>query len=470
MEEVPDLVFLNCCHLGALERAPENFDRLSYSMAKALIEIGVRGVIVAGWAVDDRARRGFARTFYEGFVGRNLPFGDAVFAARETVYDDLADVDDLGRLSGLRRAQLAVRSGGRRDARRLRNPQAPGDWVAVEELLVELLGWPNPRGKRATPTPTRIARASRRGSRASSNKLPKDWRLTASVQAAAGKAYFELGDRFFETARQHYIFGLGLEGGEQPASVAIIEQLANLEARLADDDGIEPSRAGALIDTAIARIDGLLALASSGDSMRFAPPVAPRTSRDTRQRVQVQGRIARSSDPPDQIRPETRSAIRRRPCQEPRCVRIGERVARRSELRHLFGIECPVPASVAVAAKPGVAAFQSHRQGDCRRMHATRARVVRARSDVLERDHSRRCAACAADRRPFAGDRVRLSRRGRRASRRRIATPCRASPRASGSSIRRAGKCARWQPSSTRCRKTRRWRRGPEPRRKPSMS
>jgi hypothetical protein len=100
---------------------------------------------------------------------------------------------------------------------------------------------------------------------------PEEWRLTASVQAAAGRAYSELGVRFFEMARQHYILALGLEGGEQPASVAIIEQLANLEARLADDDSIEPGRAGALIDVAIGRIDGLLALVSSGDSMPSAP-------------------------------------------------------------------------------------------------------------------------------------------------------------------------------------------------------
>jgi len=96
------------------------------------------------------------------------------------------------------------------------------------------------------------------------------------VQAAAGKAYSELGTGFFDAARQHYILALGLEGGEQPASVAIIEQLANLEARLADDDSVEPGRAEALIDTAIARIDGLLALASAGDSMPSAPPPIPR--------------------------------------------------------------------------------------------------------------------------------------------------------------------------------------------------
>jgi CHAT domain-containing protein len=54
-------------------------------MALALIKIGVRCVIGAGWAVDDEAARVFAEEFYATLVGGKR-FIDAVAAAREKAY------------------------------------------------------------------------------------------------------------------------------------------------------------------------------------------------------------------------------------------------------------------------------------------------------------------------------------------------------------------------------------------------
>ena len=87
MEVVPDLVFLNCCHLGKVDRAPAAFNRLAYSVARELIEMGVRAVVVAGWAVDDDAASLFAETFYRGLLGDRKPFGEAVFGARKAVWE-----------------------------------------------------------------------------------------------------------------------------------------------------------------------------------------------------------------------------------------------------------------------------------------------------------------------------------------------------------------------------------------------
>jgi CHAT domain-containing protein len=85
MRVVPELVFLNCCHL-ALD--PDKllkvgYDRASFaaSMAKQLIRIGVRCVVVAGWAVDDDAASGFATAFYNALLTGHR-FMDAVYAAR----------------------------------------------------------------------------------------------------------------------------------------------------------------------------------------------------------------------------------------------------------------------------------------------------------------------------------------------------------------------------------------------------
>src|SRR5205814_5330234 len=82
MEVVPELVFLNCCHLGQIDRSPVAFNKLAYSVARQLIDIGVRAVVVAGWAVEDDPASLFAETFYEALLADNLSFGEAVFQAR----------------------------------------------------------------------------------------------------------------------------------------------------------------------------------------------------------------------------------------------------------------------------------------------------------------------------------------------------------------------------------------------------
>lgn len=88
MRVTPELVFLNCCHLAAVGGPPE-YDRVNFAagMARQLIDIGVRCVIVAGWAIEDQPARAFATTFYgEIFGGRR--FIDAVGAARAAAYND----------------------------------------------------------------------------------------------------------------------------------------------------------------------------------------------------------------------------------------------------------------------------------------------------------------------------------------------------------------------------------------------
>jgi len=95
MRVVPELVFVNCCHLAAgsrrsLLREPQRgiFDRAAFasSLAQALIEVGVRCVVAAGWAVDDSAASAFATTFYEALL-RGERFIDAVAVARGKAFE-----------------------------------------------------------------------------------------------------------------------------------------------------------------------------------------------------------------------------------------------------------------------------------------------------------------------------------------------------------------------------------------------
>jgi CHAT domain-containing protein len=87
MRIVPRLVFLNCCHLGAFQSDAVLSDRANFAsgVARRLIEIGVRCVVVAGWAVDDQAARAFAEAFYRALLSRQK-FVDAVQQARKAAF------------------------------------------------------------------------------------------------------------------------------------------------------------------------------------------------------------------------------------------------------------------------------------------------------------------------------------------------------------------------------------------------
>ena len=85
MRVVPELVFLNCCHLAARDAqstlAPYDRAEFAANIAEALIEIGVRCVVAAGWAVEDEPAELFATTFYDTLLAGGR-FIDAVAAAR----------------------------------------------------------------------------------------------------------------------------------------------------------------------------------------------------------------------------------------------------------------------------------------------------------------------------------------------------------------------------------------------------
>jgi hypothetical protein len=83
---VPDLVVVNACHLGTINRQLSGLNRVAASFARKLMQLGVRAVIAAGWAVDDNAAEAFATTLYgELFAGYEL--GDAVQTARIAAHD-----------------------------------------------------------------------------------------------------------------------------------------------------------------------------------------------------------------------------------------------------------------------------------------------------------------------------------------------------------------------------------------------
>jgi hypothetical protein len=90
MSQVPEFVFINCCFLGKVDGLSEARSQQHYKLAAnlgvQLIEMGVKAVVAAGWAVDDESALLFSETFYkEMFAGAN--FGDAVQQARSECFE-----------------------------------------------------------------------------------------------------------------------------------------------------------------------------------------------------------------------------------------------------------------------------------------------------------------------------------------------------------------------------------------------
>jgi len=100
MRWVPELVFINCCHLGSVAPRdatdrPRLFHRLAANIAAQFIRMGVKAVVAAGWAVDAAAAETFAISFYRHLLASDK-FGDAVRAAREETFDQHVTTNTWG--------------------------------------------------------------------------------------------------------------------------------------------------------------------------------------------------------------------------------------------------------------------------------------------------------------------------------------------------------------------------------------
>lgn len=227
MEVVPEVVFLNCCYQAGMNslRSPT---RLAYSLAHELIDIGVRCVVVAGWAIDDDAAKTFSCAFFAQMIG-GAKFGEAIFTARRTTYEQHPASNTWG-------AYQAYGDPGYR----LRVDQKPNrtqdvSYVAVEELLDSLETRRLDFAHDASSRRTTFADEQKWVGKQLAN-CPDGWGKRPQVQQALANLYKASGTSGFSAARAAYLAALQ---GEEPLDEArvtcsVAEQLANLEAREGD--------------------------------------------------------------------------------------------------------------------------------------------------------------------------------------------------------------------------------------------
>lgn len=261
LEVVPELVFLNCCHLGAMSVAPETANRLAYSLARELIEIGVRCIVAAGWQVNDEAAKLFATSFFDAFVRAGKPFGTAVFTARKAAWEQYPQYNTWGAYQAYGDPQHMLDAPTDDGAARVpTDVVSPVDLVDVfARLRVDL------------SHEQRSIDAVERNISAILAHVPAAWKDLPEVQAAIGAAYAELGRDGFERACAAYCQALGGEDRSGRVPVRVIEQLARLEARIGEARGdVAP------IESAIARLDDLIELARP---LHGATPMPPNRER-----------------------------------------------------------------------------------------------------------------------------------------------------------------------------------------------
>ena len=253
METVPDLVFLNCCHLAKADARPVAFNRLAYSISRELIEMGVRAVVAAGWAVDDGAARVFAEEFYSQIL-RNRSFGDAVFAARSRTHEEFPGLNTWGAYQAYGDPGFVI------DPLRDRaDSEAVEGWKPVtREELMQRLRELATKAAGGDPPSTERSRELAGAVDMALQSCPDEWQSLPAVRFALGEVYAELGDAYFDKAREQYLAAIRLEDRSGGVPIGAIEQLANLEARTG-----HTTANAALITAALGRLEGLVQLAST---------------------------------------------------------------------------------------------------------------------------------------------------------------------------------------------------------------
>ena len=230
MESVPELVFLNCCHLGTVDQPTgRGANKLAASVARELIDIGVRCVIVAGWAVDDAKAALFGQTFYQELLLRRRSFGNAVFAARKVVWEEDATDITWGAFQAYGEPGWFAEPRG--DG--FGSTESDSEFVSPDELLDALArvrASISIRNVRQTESGL-LAKAEHVQQLIDKRALPA-WRALPEVQSALATTWHQLGR--LDKAREAFLAAIQAQGDLGRVPVKDIEQLANVEALFGD--------------------------------------------------------------------------------------------------------------------------------------------------------------------------------------------------------------------------------------------
>lgn len=229
MRWVPELVFINCCHLGKTVSTSE-LDRggLAANLGVHFIRMGVRAVVAAGWAVHDEAAYTFAETFYRHMLD-GAEFGEAVKVAREETWLRFPNANTWGAYQCYGDHSYRLHRDGSQQTWKPRSFSAPVELVVELENLVSALKVAGERLEREVEG--KIS--------AILDRIPalkrQDWLDRADVAAALGLTWgeaqcWEQGIEWLDKA---------LSGAKGDCPIRAVEQCANYRVRQAADEWLE---------------------------------------------------------------------------------------------------------------------------------------------------------------------------------------------------------------------------------------
>ena len=253
---VPELVFINCCHLGQTRSDTSRhvaFHKLAANLATQFIKMGARAVVAAGWEVDDAAAKTFATGFYRRMLAGEL-YGDAVLQARKDTYILHGETNTWGAYQCYGDPSFSL---------------AVGSTLPREDLFVsesELCIWLDSFAVMARQHDGR-GDALRVQLEAREAQTPAVWWKSAVLCARAATAFAELGE--FERAIYYYELAVNAERATAP--IAALEQLASCKVRwagkLVQETPPDSKKAGELLDQAEEVLRHLLALGETSERL-----------------------------------------------------------------------------------------------------------------------------------------------------------------------------------------------------------
>jgi hypothetical protein len=234
MRVVPELVFVNCCFSGVTQAEDvmrgahppslkDSYGRPAFAanVAQELIRIGVRCVVVTGWAVDDAVAETFADAFYETLL-LGQRFIDAVGAARMAAWKKDQGGSTWGAYQCYGDPDWRLRRRGI-DAQAAPPAENEGAAIASAPALVLVL--------RTLATDMAYRQEAREGGLRRLQRLEQEcaaqWGSMGTVAEAFGDAYAALG----RNAQAVGWYQQALQAGDGGASLRSSEQLYNLMAR-----------------------------------------------------------------------------------------------------------------------------------------------------------------------------------------------------------------------------------------------
>ncbi len=228
LRTTPDLVFLNCCHLGRVSagEAPPDTGLLgdveqhvvAASLASALMRIGVKAVVVAGWQVDDQVASRFADEFYRRLV-EGVPYGESVKQARMACYESGNGHDNTW---------AAYQCYGD-PSFRLRRKRDDGHRHAVGRFPMRSVALRTLEDLRLRSTEAPDQEGFATTLRALEDQVCRQWPEDGALLTAVAEGWATLGD--YGRAIESYTRAVGTEDGAAP--LRAVERLANLSSRYA---------------------------------------------------------------------------------------------------------------------------------------------------------------------------------------------------------------------------------------------